>query len=388
MDTLTPGTVIEVCSWSKTPKECVAALLKAVEGVGKPRQDNTTVVVVDVSQKEEKAPPAAEPAAALATDATPEEGQGGGKSGLMIAIAAIVLLAGGGGAFFMMGGSDKAPVVEPITVATEQPAAAVAPSAPAAETETEPDVQVEAAPERDFQDKLKDGGDGPAMVRIPAGTFEMGSSGISVVADERPRREVKVKAFAIGKYEVTFADYERFAKATGREVPDNLYMDKETHPVLFVNWDDAYNYTQWLGEQTGESYRLPSEAEWEYAASGGTDTMYWWGPNIGKNRAHCFDCKTGLNPREPTSIGRFEASPFGLYDTAGNVQEWVHDCYHPNYQGAPSNGGIWVGGDCTFRVARGGAYNSTSKSLRAEKRSKWRSTSGYDTVGFRVVKDL
>ena len=412
MDTLTPGTVMETCSWSKTPKECVAGLLKAVEDAAKPRQDNTTVIVVDITQKEHQ--PVAQPSAPAAPapevvqDEDEDEDKGGSKTGLIVGVVAVLLLAVGGGAFFMMGGSDEARMEEPavssdgesltgdgMPQSAAEPAAAQAENASApAVVDAQEQVAVAAQPvtvsslREIFRDKLKDGSDGPAMVKIAAGTFTMGSGGLSVEADERPAHEVKVKAFAMGQYEVTFADYERFAESDGRAVPDNLYMEKETHPVLFVTWDDAYNYAQWLAQQTGEPYRLPSESEWEYAAGAGETTPFWWGFDVGENRAHCFDCRTGLNPRQPTSIGRFAANPLGLYDTAGNVLEWVHDCYHPNYENAPNDGGVWEGGDCAFRVARGGAYSSTSKSLRSAKRSKWRSTSGYDSIGFRVAKDL
>ena len=143
-----------------------------------------------------------------------------------------------------------------------------------------------------------------------------------------------------------------------------------------------------LSKQTGKKYRLPSEAEWEYAAGAGATTNYWWGVKVGENNAHCFDCKTGLNPRQPTNVGRFKPNPFGLYDTAGNVMEWAHDCYHPDYNGAPDDGSVWEGGDCSFRVARGGAYSSTSGSIRTPKRAKWRSTKGNDTVGIRVVRKV
>jgi formylglycine-generating enzyme required for sulfatase activity len=226
------------------------------------------------------------------------------------------------------------------------------------------------------------------MVRIPGGSFQMGSGGLSVEGDERPRHEVTVRPFAMSKYEVTFVEYEIFARATNRPVPDNLYLDKETHPVLFVSWDDAYAYSQWLSRETGQRYRLPSEAEWEYGASSGATTPFWWGFDVGRNHAHCFDCDTGLNPRQPTAVGRFEPNPFGIHDTAGNVFEWVHDCYHATYKGAPTDGSVWEGGDCSNRVARGGAYTSTAKSIRSAKRNKFKSQGRYDSVGIRVVRDL
>jgi len=241
----------------------------------------------------------------------------------------------------------------------------------------------------EFTDVLASGGNGPVMVTIPAGSFRMGSGDLSVETDERPQHMVKVSAFAMSKFEVSLKQYEVFAKATGRRMPDNRYLDKGTHPVFSVSWDDAYSYTRWLSQETGQRYRLPSESEWEYAASGGSDgTPFWWGFDQEPNRAHCFGCKTGLNPREPTAIGRFDANQFGLHDTAGNVFEWVHDCYHENYDGAPATGEVWEGGDCSYRVVRGGAYTKPYKSIRIQKRAKFKSQKGYDDIGIRVVRDL
>ncbi len=226
------------------------------------------------------------------------------------------------------------------------------------------------------------------MVKIPGGSFQMGGAASALSPDERPRRMVTVKPFAMSKYEITFAQYDLFAKATRRKRPDGKDWDRATHPVVNVSWDDAYQYTLWLSKQTGRKYRLPTEAEWEYAARAGTKTTYWWGYRIGKENAHCFDCKSGLHPRKPAKVGLFKPNPVGVYDSAGNVWEWVHDCYHPNYRGAPDDGSLWEGGDCTRRVARGGSYSSASTSLRSAKREKFVSDKGYDDVGIRLVREL
>ena len=119
-----------------------------------------------------------------------------------------------------------------------------------------------------IQDSLKSGGKGPLMVVIPAGKFAMGSTS-SKNSDERPRHDVTVEQFAVSQYEITFAQYDLFAKAKGKKTPDSLYLDRETHPVIFVSWDEAYYYTKWLTEETGQKYRLANEAEWEYLASTG-----------------------------------------------------------------------------------------------------------------------
>ena len=244
------------------------------------------------------------------------------------------------------------------------------------------------ATQKEFQDDLKGGGKSPMMVVIPAGSFEMGSSSSSRFADERPRHTVKVKSLAVSKYEVTIAEYDKFANATNRKKPDDLYMDRETHPVVYVEWDDAFYYTKWLSEQTGKKYRLLSESEWEYAASTGKKSSFWWGFDEEPGRAHCFSCETGLDPRKPSKVGGFAANQFGLHDTAGNVSEWVKDCWHENYKDAPSDSEAWEGGDCTFRAVRGGAYLSPQQSIRSAKRDKLKSDAGYDHVGIRVARDL
>ncbi len=298
-----------------------------------------------------------------------------------------------------------APVPEPAPAPVPEPAPAPIPvpePAPVPEPEPEPEPAPAPAPApapvpapgpgevvvETFRDRLRSGGSGPQMVPIPGGTFLMGSGPHSIAADERPQREVSVRPFAISTHEITYAEYDRFAKATGRALPDSRGLDRNTHPVSKVSWDDANAYVAWLNSQTGQYYRLPSEAEWEYAAASGTTTPFWWGFDVGENNAHCFDCNTGLNPRQPTRVGSFPANNFGIHDTAGNVAEWVQDCYHPDYQGAPADASVWQGGDCNFRIARGGSFSSPASSMRSQKRVKLRGNSGYDNVGFRVVREL
>jgi formylglycine-generating enzyme required for sulfatase activity len=225
------------------------------------------------------------------------------------------------------------------------------------------------------------------MIWIPGGSFVMGSPGSSTNIDERPSHTVKIKKFAISKFEVTFSEYEKYAKATKNPMPDDLYMEHETSPVIFVKWDDAFNYAKWLSEQTGQKYRLPSEAEWEYAAAGGRDTPFWWGYEEKPGMAHCFACESQFDPRKPAKIGQFPANPYGLYDISGNVSEWVYDCWHDSYKDAPSDGSVWEGGDCSQRIARGGSYISPQQSLRVAKRDKFKSDSGYDHVGIRLARD-
>lgn len=281
----------------------------------------------------------------------------------------------------------------PAEPASAPPSAASAPGeAPAkaeeghATAQTTAGVKPAAKPET-FRDHLKSGGEGPEMVWIPAGSYEMGAPPTSIRFNERPQHEVHVPRFAMSVYEVTFDQYARFARATGHRLPAFVGRDRKTYPVVNVSWDDAVSYARWLSEQTGHHYHLPSEAEWEYAASAGTMTDYWWGQQIGHDHAECFGCNTGAPPGMPTKVGSFAPNPFGVYDTAGNVAEWVYDCYHPNYQGAPSDGSVWKGGDCSERVIRGGAYDTPPPSLRSRARDKMPSNQGYDDVGIRLARD-
>lgn len=478
MDTLSDGKIIQYSDWSESPKECVDALLNAVEEAESPKQDNTTVLIINIIDKAIQASAAAkteeevddeditdtrgnERAAAsklektveLTEDSaeepdeielpeleaesvpeppvppepvvTPKDDKTGPKknTGLMIGIAAAVIIAVGIGGFFMLG-KEKAPTttlepdttsitpaepeeeiatevepeevteepsVEEIEPAAAEPEPAVTAEEPVTEPEPEPapvpEATVVTKEEKAFTDALKSGGSGPEMVWMPAGSFEMGSPSSSTNAEERPRHSVKIKKFAISKYEITFSEYDKFAKSTGRKIPDNMYMDRATTPVIFISWDDAYNYAKWLAEETGKKYRLPSEAEWEYAASGGKKSTFWWGFNEEVGKAHCFTCESQFDPRKPTKIGSFQPNQFGIYDTAGNVAEWVHDCWHENYNDAPGDGSIWEGGDCTMRAARGGSYISPQQSIRTAKRDKFKSNSGYDHIGIRLVRE-
>src|SRR5262249_9132931 len=126
-------------------------------------------------------------------------------------------------------------------------------------------------------------------------------------------------------------------------------------PVLGVTWPETKEFVDWLSKKTRQRYRLPSEAEWEYAARAGTTTEYWWGRDLGIARANCRECNTG-RPQQPLPVGSFPPNPFGLYDTAGNVAEWVEDCWNDDYKGAPTDGSAWTAGQCQLRVLRGGAF--------------------------------
>lgn len=421
MDTLSAGKIIQFSDWSGSPKECAEALLNAVEETGMPKQDNVTVVVVDVKEKEaaaqEAEPEAAEepvpgvaakPAPAEAARAETGEDGGKGKAGVFIGIAAVILIAVAAAVFLMQGGGKTGPTAPPApapSTAAAPAKQAVTPAAPAApeqakqappapppvaEKPEKPQEKPAPAPSVkpvEFHDTLRDGAAGPTMVWIPAGSFEMGSPSSSGHAEERPQHKVTLRRFAMSKYEITFAQYDRFARATGRSRPDSEHLGRSDHPVFNISWNDAVNYAKWLSRQTGKHYRLPSEAEWEYAAGAGRQSTYWWGYDPKPGMAYCFSCSDGLNPRKPTKIGSFAPNPFGLYDTTGNVAEWVEDCWHEDYKGAPTDGSVWKGGDCGYRVVRGGAYSTPPSAIRHARRDKYVPDSKYDFIGIRLVRD-
>jgi len=408
LDTLGAGAIIQYSSWSATAKECVYALLKAVEDANKINQDNTTLIVVDVKERElrEKAQQIdieapVEPVARVAEVTFPDDPYEEPRSYKWLLWLVVLAILAGGGFFAWEQGiiDDAMDKGSELVNSTTQSIEAELQSEPEPEPEpvAVPDPVPEPVVEPEpvfvdkadiFRDSLKVGGRGPTMIAAPSGTFSMGGTSSVVSADEVPRHEVTVKSFAVGVYEVTFAEYYKFAAVSGRKKPNNNGWDIKNHPVVDVSWDDAYAYTRWLSQQTGKRYRLLSESEWEYVARAGSTSSFWWGTKPGTGNAHCFDCKSDYNTSKPAKIGTYKPNLFGLYDTAGNVFEWVHDCYHRNYQDAPTDGSVWEGGDCDVRIVRGGAYRSPANSMRAENREKFKSDKGQYNVGFRVARDL
>ena len=229
----------------------------------------------------------------------------------------------------------------------------------------------------------------PEMVEIPGGSFRMGCvSGRKCANDEHPVHTVRIEAFELSKYEVTFEEYDRFTAATRRTRADDERWGRGRRPVINVSWEDAVAYTRWLSQQTGERYRLPSEAEWEYAARAGTGTAYSWGNEIGRNRANCDGCGSQWDNAQTAPVGSFSPNGWGLHDLHGNVLEWVQDCWNGSYQGAPTNGSAWESGDCSQRVLRGGSWNYYPRDLRSADRLRDSSASRLDDDGFRVARTI
>ncbi|MCY4513844.1 MAG: SUMF1/EgtB/PvdO family nonheme iron enzyme, partial [Candidatus Tectomicrobia bacterium] len=229
--------------------------------------------------------------------------------------------------------------------------------------ETRARIALEAIPMRPgdaFQDRLTSGGKAPEMVVIPAGSFRMGCvSGLDCESDEKPVHTVTIpQPFAVSKYEVTFSNWEACVSGGGCKGyrPTDRDWGRGRRPVINVSWNDAKEYVDWLSSQTGQPYRLLTEAEWEYAARAGATTKYSWGNDIGRSRANCDGCGSPWDDSQTAPVGSFGANAFGLHDMHGNVLEWVEDCWNGSYSGAPSNGSAWLRGNCERRVLRGGSW--------------------------------
>ncbi len=229
----------------------------------------------------------------------------------------------------------------------------------------------------------------PAMVSIAGGSFSMGCSApdMACLEAEKPVHTVKVKSFRLSKHEVTFDQYDAFATATGRAKPDDKGWGRGNRPVINVNWEDANAFVTWLAKQTGEPFRLPTEAEWEYAARGGTNTVYLWGNEVGFGLANCTGCGSNFDGDRTSPVGTFAASKFGLHDMHGNVWEWVQDCWQEGYAGAPTDGSARMTGNCSSRILRGGSWLNNPSYLRIAYRN-WLSSNLRDVnTGFRVARD-
>jgi formylglycine-generating enzyme required for sulfatase activity len=237
-----------------------------------------------------------------------------------------------------------------------------------------------------YRDRLKQGGEGPIMLRLPGGEFKMGTKNTSLNYNERPQHKVILNSFSISQYEITFEEYDLFAWKTGRVFSNDNGWGRGKRPAINVTWYNASDYTKWLTSQTGHQYRLPSEREWEYAATAGSKTVYWWGYELGKNKANCGVCGSIWDGKKTAPVGSFQPNAFELYDTIGNVMEWTISCYHRSYTGAPKIGNRWPGGNCSRRVARGSSYRTYMSNLHTTKRNNFNPKTRIDILGFRVVR--
>lgn len=263
------------------------------------------------------------------------------------------------------------------------------------------------------------------MAVAPAGAFVMGApeNEAGRFPEEGPQHDLRIAAFAISQAPITRGEYAAFVRATNR--PDSAacaLMDNEgnwratpglswrnpgfeqtdDHPVVCVSWDDAQAYAAWLSTRTGRTYRLPSEAEFEYAARAGATTTFPWGDEAGDVCAHAngfdlaakrnhpdwnsLECDDGFAFTAP--VRAFPANAFGLYGMTGNVFQWTQDCFYDSYAGAPADGSAWTSGDCSVRAIRGGSWLNGARGLRAAMRDRDPQHSPYANIGIRVARSL
>ena len=227
----------------------------------------------------------------------------------------------------------------------------------------------------------------PTMVAVPEGRFRMGSADGD--AAQQPVRDVTVaKPFAIGKYEVTVRQWKACVDAGSCSRIGDLEVGDQERPMQNVSWADATAYVSWLSQETGYTYRLPSEAEWEYAARGGRSTRFWWGDSYDGNLANCSECGDDWDRKRPMPSGRYQANPFGLHDMNGGVSEWVADCWVADYRNAPSDASVRSASSCPRRVLRGGSWRSKLDDITSASRFRYDEQVRYYTNGFRVAREL
>lgn len=251
---------------------------------------------------------------------------------------------------------------------------------------------------------FKDCAECPEMIVVPAGTFEMGSSRTELTNHEGPVHTVTIREpFAVGIYAVTFDQWDACVADGGCEGyrPQSATWGRGNRPVIYVNWYDAQAYVRWLNNRiqpqelnseaapisTGP-YRLLTEAEWEYAARAGTTTAYYWGEGRLTGQANCDGCGSMWDNTQTAPVGSFPPNPFGLYDMAGNVLQWVEDCFYGTYDGAPTDGSAWTKGPCEARVMRGGSWFNSTYYLRSSQRYIVSPHIRANNAGFRVAKTL
>jgi formylglycine-generating enzyme required for sulfatase activity len=238
----------------------------------------------------------------------------------------------------------------------------------------------------------------PWMIVIPAGEFLMGSpdgkdgstkAEDGPYKDEGPQHKVTfARNFAVAKNDVTFDEWDACAAVGGCPKAEDSGMGRGDKPVINVTFDDAERYAKWLSLMTGKDYRLLSEAEWEYSARAGTTTTYFWGDEILEKNANCNRCGNTADGKGTTEVGLFPANKYGLKDMAGNVWQWVEDCYHKTYVDAPVDGEAWTSRECGERVLRGGSWSESPRGLRSANRNHPTAMTRFKDIGFRVARTL
>ncbi|NML31726.1 formylglycine-generating enzyme family protein [Paraburkholderia sp. G-4-1-8] len=251
---------------------------------------------------------------------------------------------------------------------------------------------------------FRDCPDCPELVPLPPGRFVMGSppSETGRFGNEKQHVVDIAASFAIGRFDVTFAQWDACVRDGGCRAynPSDDGHGRDTYPAVNVDWDDARAYLAWLTQKTGVRYRLPSEAEWEYAARAGTSTARWWGdgltrddanygPDVCEQQTNCGGYAQGADKWMYSSpVGSFPANPFGLFDELGNVWQWTADCWHDDYTGAPGDGSAWDAAACSRHVIRGGSWSNVPSFVRAASRAAVPTTVRRGYLGFRVVREM
>jgi formylglycine-generating enzyme required for sulfatase activity len=243
---------------------------------------------------------------------------------------------------------------------------------------------LKAAPSAD-KPSFRDCDNCPLMIKLPGGAFTMGSASDPSAS---PPHRVTVRGFALAQAPVTVAEWRACLAEGGCEAMPRMAKSGDTTPIHNVSFDDAQKYLAWLAAKTGRKYRLPSEAEWEYAARANTTTPYWWGREVGIALANCADCGGNQDRIAPMPSEAFKPNPFGLYGMGGGVAEWTADCWFANYQGAPGDGLPRDQKGCGNRVLRGGSFRAGHDDITVFARSHYDAGVRYLAHGFRVAVDL
>ncbi|XZR53981.1 formylglycine-generating enzyme family protein [Cupriavidus oxalaticus] len=272
--------------------------------------------------------------------------------------------------------------------ARSAPAPAPAPpSAAAPKAATAAGGAVSVAPPPIRTGEIRDCPACPVLIALPGGSFTMGSNTSDPA--ERPPHQVTIsQPFAIGRFEVTVEQWSACVDAGGCQRVPTIAESAKNSPMRDVSWDDAQQYVEWLSKTTGKAYRLPTEAEWEYAARGGTASAFWWGDQMRKGNANCKECGDPWSGDAPAPVGSFAANPWGLHDVNGSVWEWVADCWHSSYKGAPVDGRAWNENACGARVIRGGSWREGASYMVSSTRFKYSPSVRQSQNGFRVARDM
>ena len=238
-----------------------------------------------------------------------------------------------------------------------------------------------------LEEPLVSGGTAPKIEKIAPSTFLMGDQNNMGDDNEKPVHEVAIpNGFYISKYEVTFNQYDTFAKVTNRELPPDNGWGRGQRPAINVSWYDAKAYTSWLSDQTNEEYRLPTEIEWEYSARAESNTAFWYGNSVKAGYSVCDSCGSQWDGVSTGPVGSQASNPLGLFDMHGNAAEWIEDCYHDSYEGAPTENQVWLANQCDTRVLKGGSWYDIPRVGRSATRYRATPDLKASNWGFRVVR--